>query len=190
MWRHHYGYGFQRGYGPAALGHPGSSDHWLNVVLGIAAVVTIAAAVIGGIVAGRYGRKATVNLSAEAVPTATGAIVSVRPSVQAVGIFRLRFHGNRGAVVTTTEVWADVAGDLHDGRFWDQDAIFGPSFVEGGETLTTTVVCLLKNLPTAVVGWSVSIAIAVPRRRLIPGDSWTWADRVFVPRPAPVAANG
>ncbi len=165
-----------------AVGVP--TDHWLNVVLGLGALATVLGATTGFVLAARYGRKASVHLSAEAVETArSGVLVRVRPSVSAVGIFRLRFRKNRGAVVTTTEVWADDEGELHDGRFWDQDAIFGPSFVEGGETLTTTVVFPLGEPPARVVGWRVSIAIAVPRRRLIPHDSWTWADRVFVAVP-------
>jgi len=163
----------------------GTPDHWLDVMTGFGAAVTGAGVVVGAVFAVRYGRKATVSLSADTVNVPGGNIlVRVRPCVQAVGIFRLRFSGTRGgAVVTVTEQWADDKGDLHNGRFWDEDWVFGPSFVEGGETLTTTAVFPIPDIPERVVGWRVAIAINLPRRAAIPSDPWTWADRVFVGRP-------
>jgi hypothetical protein len=161
----------------------GTPDHWLDVMTGLGAAVTAAGVLTGGVLAARYGRKATVQLSAEAYWTPDVVLVSVRPSVMAVGIFRVRFKESRGAVLTTTELWMDTKGGVNDGGHWDQDAVFGPSFVEGGETLTTTTVFPVGKPQSNVVGWRVSIAIQVPRRWYVPGDAFTWADRVFVPVP-------
>lgn len=149
-----------------------------------AAVGSTAALMAAAVAAGFYGRKATAILAAEAHIADHMVLLSARPSVRAVGVFRLRFSGDDGATIRVTEVWRDEDG-LVDGQFWEAGAVFGPAagggghFVEAGETLLTTVLFNLGPLPPGVVGWRVSFGINVERRRF--GGSWSWADQVFVP---------
>lgn len=94
-----------------------------------------------------YGRKATANVAANAYLIDGGAVLlSTRPSVCAVGLFRLKFADEDGATIRATEMVQTESG-LRDGRHWDAAAVFGDSFVEGGEILATTVVFLLVPCP-------------------------------------------
>ena len=126
-----------------------------------------------------YGRKATAGVSATAHLTEEGVLISARPSICAVGIFRLKFADDDGATVRVIEVFR-TDGGLTDGRQWDAKAIFGPSFVEGGETLTTTVIFDLGPPPRGLVGWRVSFGVTSAR---LLRQGWSWADQVFVIRP-------
>lgn len=150
-----------------------------------AAVAGIGVFVSSGL-AYRYGRRATVSIRAEAHLTQTGAaLVTARPSIRAVGIFPVRFRREGGAVVRTTEIWADDDGELHDGRFWEQDDVYGETYVyaEAGEEVATTIVFPLGVPSPLVVGWRVSVVIRAPERRIFPEASVGWTDRVFVPMP-------
>jgi hypothetical protein len=154
---------------------------WVDGSEAIGAILTAAAVVAGAVFAVMYGRRATVTISAEVHRSHGRVILAARPSVCAVGLFRLRFHEPEGAGVVVTEVIAtDEPYVLADGRHWNAEFVFGPSFVEGGETLTTTVTFDLGPLPPNVAGWRVSLGIDVTR---ILSD-WSWADQVFVPVPA------
>jgi hypothetical protein len=144
--------------------------------------IAAALGLLGGVaIAWFYGRKATAQVAAEAYLANGSVLLSTRPSICAVGLFRLKFTGDDGATVRVTEM-VQTEHDLRDGRHWDAEAIFGESFVEGGETLTTTVVFPLGPLPVEVVGWRVSFGVTV--QRWPSGQGWSWADQVFVPRPA------
>lgn len=161
---------------------PASSDPWLNIVLGVAAVATTLGVFAGGYLAARYGRKASVSISAEAHTIDGGVVIATRPVVRAVGLFRVKFKDDAGAAVWLTEMYLDDQGGLSSGSKWKQDNIFGPSFVEGGEDLTSTVLFHQPEPKPRVVGWRVSIEITVANR-LLPGKGWSWADQVFVPKP-------
>jgi hypothetical protein len=158
------------------------SDTWLNIVLGAAAIATVLGFAGGLYLAVRYGRKLSVAISGETHPTPTGVVIAARPSVRAVGVFRVHFNEERGAVIRATEVYINDDGDLTDGRYWERDDVFGASFVEGGEELTTTTLFQLPEPVSRLVGWRLSIEIRI-RNRFIPGSSWSWADQVFVPKP-------
>jgi hypothetical protein len=157
------------------------SDTWLNVALGVAAILT-AVGFIGGLyLAIRYGRKVNISVSGVAYTTASGIVVAARPIVHVVGVFRIRFAA---ADVTATEVYINDSGKLEDGRIWTNDKIFGLAFVEGGETLGTTSAFILPIPLPRVIGWRLSAEVAT-LNRLSPGTNWSWSDQVFVPKPTP-----
>ena len=153
-------------------------DTWLNVVLGVAAILTAIGFLGGLFLAARYGRKVNVSISGVAHKTPTGIVVAARPIVHVVGVFRIRFHA---ADVTATEVFINDMGELEDGRTWTNDRIFGLAFVEGGETLGTTSAFILPNPVPRVIGWRLSAEVAA-RNRLSRGTNWSWSDQVFVPK--------
>ena len=155
---------------------------WATVMTGLGGGAASLAFIGGALVALRYGRRASVILTADAHVRDGRVVVSTRPVVKAVGIFKVSFHKNRGAVVRVTELYLDAAGELQDARFWEKSDIFGQEFVDPGEELpTTTVFPLPSPIPASVVGWRVSVKIKAPTRFL--ASSSGWADQVFVPRP-------
>jgi len=86
-----------------------------------------------------------------------------------------------GITVRTTEVIRTDTG-LEDGQWWDGEGVFEKAFVEGGETLTTTVLFILGQSFPGLVGWRVSFGVNV-ERKLFGGPGWSWADQAFVPIP-------
>lgn len=162
---------------PVIVAEPG----WLEGFVAAGAGATVLATLTGGAIAVFRGRKGTVVLEARAYDLGDRLALAARPSIRAVGVFPLKLLENQ-SFVTVTEVLA-TAGEpgLVDGREWLADAVFGSAFVEAGEGLSTTVVFDLGALVPEVVGWRVSVDIAVARalRKTV----WMWDDRVFVPRP-------
>jgi hypothetical protein len=114
-------------------------------------------------------------------------LMAARPSVRAVGVFRLAFADDESCSISVTEVWSTTDG-LVDGATWRSPAIFGTSVVEAGESIWTTVLFDLGPPADYLVGWRVVLDVALTRR-FRPGRDWVWDDRVFVPAPAakPVA---
>lgn len=160
---------------------------WVDVPEAAGAIAT-ALGLLGAVsIAVFYGRKATANLTAAAYLTDGAVLLSTRPSVCAVGLFRLRFAVEEGATIRVTEM-VQIEDGLRDGRRSDAEAVFGDSFVEGGETLMTTVVFPLGRLPQEVVGWRVSFGVTV--QRWPSGRQWSWADQVFVARPTGIMGTG
>jgi hypothetical protein len=174
-------------------------DRWLNVMQGLGATATVLVFLGGAYSVARYGRRASVSVEAKAMQHSSGVVLSVRPTVKAVGIFRVKFHGPRGAVIRVAEWYVPPGYDpdlgydpqnphglaLVEGRVWEHAAVFGEKgeqFAEGGEALSTTSDFLLPNPSPSTVGWSVNLFIAAPTRWM-PGSSGAWADRIFVPRP-------
>jgi uncharacterized membrane protein len=179
-----------------------ATDRWLNVMLGLGAASAVLAFLGGAYTAARYGRRASISVSAKTMLHTSGVVLSVRPKVRAIGIFRVRFHGPRGAVIRVAEWYVPAGHDsalglnpqhpeapaLERGRVWEHAAVFGEpggreeQFAEGGEELSTTSDFLLPLPSPSTVGWSVNLFIVAPSR-WFPGSSGSWADRVFVPRP-------
>jgi len=155
---------------------------WADVFSAAGATAAVAATVGGAIIAVRYGRKATAQVEATAHLASGTTIIAVRPSVRAVGVFRLVFRDEDGCIVTVTEVWTTPDG-LADGRKWQSEAVFGPSFVEAGETIWTTVIFDVGTRDRRVVGWRVALAVTVARR-FWRDREWSWDDRIFVPAPS------
>jgi hypothetical protein len=166
----------------------GGSDRWLNFALGLAGIATAAGVAGGAYLAARYGRRASISIRAtvEALDDG-GVIIAARPVVKAVGLFRVNFHGPRGALVRVREhllVDPDESPTgMKQGLYWELVAVFEEQFAEAGEELATTV---LFRLPPArdrkVVGWIVAVAIESPTRWM-PGSSGAWGDKIFVARP-------
>jgi hypothetical protein len=153
--------------------------HWVNIIEAAGALAATIGVVGGAAVAVMYGRKASVSIAADAHTADAHVIIAARPSISSVGFFRMKFDRGGAVAVRVTESY--FAGTrMTDGRHWDQEDIFGASFVEGGETLATTVLFDLGELPSDVFGWRVSFGVTTSRVRGSPG--WSWADQVSVPR--------
>jgi hypothetical protein len=135
--------------------------HWLTIVTGLGAVATAAGVAAGACLAMRYGRRASVSVSAKAYPTLTGIVIATRPVVKAVGIFRVKFHGPKGAVVKVTEIYINDSRELQDGLSRDRDAVFGTQFVEAGEELTTTSVFPPTSPSPRVIGFQSPLPLQV-----------------------------
>jgi hypothetical protein len=165
--------------------HPGvtgtAGHDWLAIVTGLGAIATAAGVVTGAVVAVLYGRKASVSVTASPHVTESGIVVTARPIVKAVGLFRLMFHEIEGVTVRLTEVYVED-GELKEGRFWTADGAFGQQYVDAGEELQTTVVFPPMNPPGSVIGWLVYLKIAAPTRLARFRGAW-WMDQVFVSRP-------
>ncbi|GEM_PF-3287820 len=154
----------------------------------VAGAIATALGLLGAVaIAVFYGRKATAQVTGEAYVADGAVLLSARPSVSAVGLFRLKLGDHDAATIRVTEM-IHIEGGLRDGRHWDAEAVFGGSFVDGGETLLTTVVFPLGALPAEVVGWRVSFGVTV--QRWPSGRQWSWADQVFGPRPTGTLGAG
>ncbi len=154
-------------------------------------ILVVAATMEGAGDTSGYCRKATAIVAGEAHRAGGDVLIAARPSVRAVGIFRLRFGQDGGSWLRLTEIERGP-DSLVSGRQWDQPiSVFGAgSFVEAGETLTTTVVFDVGRPDEAVLGWRLSFGISVGRFRK--AQDWAWADRMFIPVPIAVshAAGG
>ncbi|MGC9963200.1 MAG: hypothetical protein ABSE47_15020 [Acidimicrobiales bacterium] len=168
-----------------AIGRGITDHHWLTIVTGVGSFATAAGIGTGAVLAVLYGRKASVSISAEAHLTESGVVVSARPMVKAVGIFRVKFHVTEGVSVRLTEVYVEN-GDLKEGQFWTKGGAFGQQYVDSGEELTTTVVFSPMSPAPSVIGWLVYLKIAAPTRLTKFRTAW-WADQAFVPRPGMTA---
>jgi hypothetical protein len=174
---------------------PGSPtpDRWLNAMLGLAAVATILAFVGGAYLAARYGRRASISIDADVTELPDRSVlIAARPVVNAVGLFRLKFHGPRGAVIRVRNVYAVEPSvspkGLWEGEFRLAPAIFGDDdknqqFVESGEALKTTVLFRV-SVSDGVIGWVVAVSIKAPTRWM-PWSSVAWGDKIFLARPKP-----
>ena len=160
---------------------PAHGDPWLNVALGAAAIVTILGFAGGLYLAVRYGRRLSVSVTAEAYSTPSGVVLAVRPSVRAVGLFRVKLAKGTGATLKVTEMYIDNAPSLQGARHWIEADVYGDSYVEGGEDLRTTTNFLVPNPVDRVVGWRVSVEINI-KKRILPGSSSGWGDQIFVPK--------
>ena len=159
-------------------------DHWLDIVTGIGAILGGSAGAGGAVLAFLFGRRASVSISADVHTTPRGFVVSTRPKVRAVGIFRVGFGDDRGVVVRLTEVGVDPDGDLQEtDNAWEHTGAFGQQYVDPGEELTTTVTFAPMNPEPSVIGWMVYLRISAPTRLARVRTAW-WVTQVFVTRPA------
>lgn len=169
------------------------SDRWLDVVTGLGSLATIGGVLAGGYLAARYGRRASISITATPHVTSRGVVLSIRPVVKAVGVFPVRFRCGNGAVVRITEIWLAEEGPTHEGRFWVEGDIFRDSFAESGEELATTILSSTLPLAPSTIGWQVFVKIGAPTpkllRALAPGLSAWWSDEVFVSRPSMTARD-
>ncbi len=174
-------------------GHGAPPDRWLNVMTGLGASAAVLAFLGGAYLAARYGRRASISISADISELPGGSVlIAARPEVKAVGLFRVKFHGTAGAVIRVREVYAVEESvsqtGLWEGQFRLAAAIFGErdedqQFAESGEALRTTVLFRVPA-PDGVIGWMVVVSIKAPSRWM-PGASGAWGDKIFVVRPEP-----
>ena len=110
-----------------------SAGVWTDFFTAAGSTAAVAAAAGGAYASVRYGRRATVQVSAGAVQRSGVTVVVVRVSVRAAGFFRLKIHEDRPSTVRVTEVWA-LRDGLADGLYWETGGLFEERFVEPGET--------------------------------------------------------
>ena len=157
--------------------------HWLTIVTAIGAVATAAGVATGGWLAARYGRRASASISAQVYATPQGVVMATRPSVKAVGIFRVKFHVTKGVKVHVQEVFISDDGELASARYWENGTNWGQQYVDAGEELTTTVLFRLLDPPVRVIGWQVYLSVSAPTRLVAPNASASWVDQIFVALP-------
>lgn len=160
---------------------PTLAVQWTEIAGAAGGMAAVVGVVGGAVLAVMYGRKASARVSAEVHVKDGEYILAARPSISAAGVFRLKFAVADGITVRTTEIIRTDIG-LEDGQFWDGEGVFEKEFVEGGETLTTTVLFILGPSFPGLVGWRVSFGVNV-ERRLFGGPGWSWADQAFVTVP-------
>jgi hypothetical protein len=153
---------------------------WIDISEASGAISATLAFVGGLAISFRYGRKANAEIAGSAYENAGKVTVATRLSISAVGLYRITFSKENGVHIRLTEV---VQGptDTHDGRSWLQGSPFGTSFVEAGETLTSTVIFPLGESQADVIGWRVSFGFTVERRPAMRRLLWSWADTAFIP---------
>ncbi len=162
-----------------------ASDHWLNFALGLGSIFGIIAVAIGASFTARYGRRGSVSVTAELVRSPQLFAIVVRPSVKAVGVFKIRFSYSR---VTVEVVRYDSDGRyVSSGSPASKENVFADSFVEGGEELLTSVFLPVAQPDSATLGWFARIEVKAPPRFLrgwlskLPFSSSSyWYDTVFV----------
>jgi hypothetical protein len=144
--------------------------------------ITPTVALAGGIaLAFGYRHKANASVSAYVYWTASGLILEVRPSLGAVGPFRLKIKdSDDGAEITVTSqvvvdgTPADAASEPMKCRAFRED------FVSQGETVSTSSIFAMREDAENLVGWFVTFDVT---GRGFLRDGLSWQSRVFVPLP-------
>lgn len=160
--------------------------HGLSIMIGAGAVATALGVAAGGVLAGKYGRRASVSIEADVHPSERGVVISVRPTVKAVGVFPVKFLDDPDAVIIRViDVAVGDSGQLLRGDIRPKRDVFKQQFVEAGEELSTT--CVFPPFPVKpnVIGWTVSIVVSAKTRwlRRLLNVSGYWTDQVFIERP-------
>src|ERR1039457_3646431 len=97
---------------------------WVDASESAGAIAATLGVLAGAVIAVTYGRKATVQVSGEAHLVGDHRVLlSARPSVCGVGIFRLHFDEGDGATVRVTEVLAsssEAPSEVGDGFHWEE----------------------------------------------------------------------
>jgi hypothetical protein len=144
---------------------PAPSDHWLNIVLGVAGILTGVAVVFGAAFTLRYGRVASVSVTATPKLIHEGILVVVRPSIKAAGVLAVKMFRGRGSLVTVAEV-IQAGNAINLQTSIETENVFEDSFVVGGEELLTTTIVPMPRLSEALLGWSVELKVYAPNRIL------------------------
>jgi hypothetical protein len=144
----------------------------------ITPTVALGGAVVFGI---RYRHKANVSVWADAYRTIHGVFLEARPSVGAVGPFRLNIkRENDGAQITVIPVVA-IPGGTADADCPPQTRrAFTNQFVSQGETVSSSAVFSVPEDIENLIGWFVTFDLT---GRGILRDGLNWQGRVFVPLP-------
>jgi hypothetical protein len=127
----------------------------------------------------RYRRKANVSVDALAYVTPYGTVLEVRPSIGAVGPFRLKIkEGEDGAQITVTSVVATANGGTVDVGTPETRRAFRNQFVSQGETVSSSTLFRPDTAIDALIGWFVTFDVT---GRGLLRDGLSWQARVFVP---------
>jgi len=163
---------------------------WI-ILEAIAAIVGTIVLVAGLILARRYGRTAAGGVAGNAYPRQQGLVMSVRVSVRAVGLSRLRFSDDESSpTIRVTEVHT-AEEELRDGESWTAKLVdMKEEVIDPGEEVSRTKLFPLPPPVDSLVGWRIEFKFGVGQtahrwRRSRPSP-WLWAEEVFVPRPRSV----
>lgn len=158
---------------------------WVDASTSAGAYAAVLGLAGGVVVALRYGRKASVTVSADVHAIDGHVIIAARPTVHAVGVLRLSLlRSGGGADVIVAEMVKD-GETVRQRRAWTEINVFDRQVIEAGETLATTVIFPIGALDPEVVGWRASFDVHVKRWSLLGRrKTWSWPDRVFIPRPS------
>jgi hypothetical protein len=154
-------------------------DHLFNIVTGVGAAAGALGVAAGAFFAARYGRRASVSLTASVLSTQKGFVIVARPSVRAVGVFRVRFVQGTGSKVIVFEMYQDDKGEPQPALSYPRLNVFGEAFVDGGEELVTTTLIPVPVPPASVIGWAVWFQVHAPNRFL----RFRWLTRAIARRP-------
>jgi len=159
-------------------------DHLYDFLTAGGATAGIVGVALGAGFTFLYGRRASVSIAAKPHETPNGLVIATRPTVKAVGVFRVKFRNRDGIVVRLVEVYVDGNGDLQEDEETAREhtGAFEQQYVDPGEELTTTVTFSPTNPPESVIGWTVYLGISAPTRLARFRTGW-WADQIFVARP-------
>jgi hypothetical protein len=147
----------------------------------IASVVVVLGVFAGSTALLLYGRRAIVTVTATLVEAADHSmILQVRPSLQAVGQFKIKVDQSDESYVAVIEV---LRTDQHLvlGKTRKVGTLFGKGFAIPGETLNSTVLFDLGIPPKEVDGWLVVISVGA--QRIGSRQDKSWDDRIYVPVP-------
>ncbi len=142
----------------------GSSDTWLNVSLGGGAIFGAAAVIVGAYFTARYGRRASVSIAAEAQRSKYSCAVVARPSIKAVGVFKVRFSH---CSIKVAEIRHVADGSLVASEHPQiMEDVFHSAYVDGGEDLRTSVLVPVLMPSREIVAWAVRFELKVLPRFL------------------------
>lgn len=137
-----------------------------------------------------FARRANATIAAECHRLTDGSLlINARPSVTAIGPFRLKFSNKNIPKVKLVEIISSGAGTRDGNSLGERDAfprdMHGKEqFVSPGETLRSTVVFRPGTPSADLIGWRVELKVA--SRGFLRGGLH-WGDSVFVPLPPPAA---
>lgn len=154
---------------------------WATFWTAVGAITPTVALIGGVLLAWRYRHKANVSVWAQVYRTPGGLVLEARPSVSAVGPFRLKFKEDDGALLTITPVIATATGTANADRLPKTRPAFDNQFVAQGETVTSSALFHMDDDIDNLIGWFVTFDVT---GRGILRDGLSWQDRVFVPLPS------
>jgi hypothetical protein len=157
---------------------------WVDASNAAGSIAAVVGVIGGGVIAILYSRRATATVSAKVVVTTSGSLVSVRPSIYALGPFKLTFADSDGAIVRLTPILATQSGTTSDEAnsksrdAFPADEMGHRQFVSPGETLTSNLLFRVQPDTPGLLGWSITLNVA---SKGFLRHGLYWADRIFVP---------
>lgn len=172
----------------ALLGVPLRGNGWTSVVSAAAGLMSALVLSLGAVVAQRYLTRATASVDAAVFETPSGLALHVQPSIQSLGLARLRLDRSEEMAPTVSVLEHQVrSGGLLVGDPACQSAFETDTVVDPGETLSDSLVFRLDSPTWVTLGWRVQFTFATERRwqRDDAQKYWFWTATTFVPAPPP-----